>query len=102
MGGVKWVSNPCVRKNDDVVYLSDAECSYPPKEGPLLPVEGWLHTPNEVIRIDSQGMRACSSKMGGCWISPLRFTGLLPKIASEYLPLKLQTANDSIVDNKRL
>ena len=42
--GVKWVSNPCIRKNDNVVYLSDAECSYPPKEGPSLPVEGWLHT----------------------------------------------------------
>ena len=26
------------------VYLSDVECSYPPKEGPLPPVEGWLHT----------------------------------------------------------
>ena len=38
-GGVKWV-----RKNDDVVYLSDVEYSYPPKEGPSLPVEGWLHT----------------------------------------------------------
>ena len=44
MGGVKWVSNPCVRKNDNVVCLSDVECSYPPKEGPLPPVEGWLHT----------------------------------------------------------
>ena len=41
MGGrVKWVSNPCVRKNDNVVYLSDAECSYPPKEGPSPPVGG--------------------------------------------------------------
>ena len=44
MGGVKQVSNPHVRKNDNVVYLSDVECSYPPKEGSLLPVEGWLHT----------------------------------------------------------
>ena len=44
MGGVKWVSNPHVRKNDKVVYLPDAECSYPLKEGPLPPVEGWLHT----------------------------------------------------------
>ena len=43
-GVVKWVSNPHVRKNDNVVYLSDAECFYLPKEGHLLPVEGWLHT----------------------------------------------------------
>ena len=44
MGGVKLVSNPCVRKKDNVVYLSDMECSYPCKEGPLLPVEGSHHT----------------------------------------------------------
>ena len=42
-GGVKWVSNPPVRKKENVVYLSDVECSYPPKEGPLPPVEGWHH-----------------------------------------------------------
>ena len=44
MGGVKWVSNPHVKKNDNVVYLPEVECSYPPKEGPSLPVEGQLHT----------------------------------------------------------
>ena len=44
MGGVKQVSNPHVRKNDNVVYLSDTECSCPPKKGPPPPVEGWLHT----------------------------------------------------------
>ena len=43
-GGVKWVSNPCVRKKDNVVYFYDVECSHPPKEGPSLPVEGWHHT----------------------------------------------------------
>ena len=43
MGGVKWVSNPHVRNKDKVVYMSDVEGSYPPKEGPLLPVEGWHH-----------------------------------------------------------
>ena len=32
MGGVKWISNPHVRVKDKVVCLSDAECSYPPKE----------------------------------------------------------------------
>ena len=42
--GSEMGSNPCVRKNDTIVYLSDAECSYPPKEGPSPPVEGWLHT----------------------------------------------------------
>ena len=44
MGGVKWVSNPHVREKDKVVCLLDAECSYPPKEGPSLSVEGWHHT----------------------------------------------------------
>ena len=44
MGGVKEVSNPCVRKNGNVVHLSDMECSYPPKEGPSLPVDRWHHT----------------------------------------------------------
>ena len=43
-GGSEIGSNPHVRKKDTVVYLSDAECSYPPKEGPLPPVEGWHHT----------------------------------------------------------
>ena len=44
MGGVKWVSSPHVREKDKVVCLLDAECSYPPKEGSSLPVEGWHHT----------------------------------------------------------
>ena len=26
------------------VYLSDAECSYSPEEGPSPPVDGWLYT----------------------------------------------------------
>ena len=42
--GVKWVSNHHVRKKDKVVCLSDTECSYPHKEGPSPPVEGWHHT----------------------------------------------------------
>ena len=41
MGGVKQVSNPHVRVKDEVVCLSDAECSYPPKEGHSLTVEEW-------------------------------------------------------------
>ena len=32
-GGVKWVSNPCVREKDKVVCLLDVECSHSPKEG---------------------------------------------------------------------
>ena len=50
-----------------MVYLPDAECSYPPKEGPLLPVKGGSIPSNEETRINSHGMRACSSKkkMGG-------------------------------------
>ena len=44
MGGMKWVSNPCVGVKDKVVYLSDVECSYPPKEVPTLVVKEWHHT----------------------------------------------------------
>ena len=44
MGEVKWVSNPHVGKKDDVFCHSDVECSYPHKEGPSPPVEGWHHT----------------------------------------------------------
>ena len=55
------------------VYLSDVECSHPPKEGPSMPVEGWLHTSvrndedknNKETRIDSQSTRTCSSKKQG-------------------------------------
>ena len=47
MGGVKWVSNPHVGKKDKVVCLSGMECSYPHKEVPLLPAEGWLPTSTE-------------------------------------------------------
>ena len=43
-GGVKWEINLHVRDKDKVVCLSDAKCSYPPKEGPSLTVEGWHHT----------------------------------------------------------
>ena len=43
-GGVKQVSNPMSRGMTMPVYLSDAEYSHPPEEGPLPPVEGWLYT----------------------------------------------------------
>ena len=55
---------PHVRRNNKVVYFPDMECFYPPKEGPSLPVEGGFTPSNEETRIDSQGMRACSSKNG--------------------------------------
>ena len=42
--GVKWVSNPHVRVKDEIVCLSDVECSYPPKEVPTPIVEEWHHT----------------------------------------------------------
>ena len=44
MGGVKWVSNPHVGVKDEIVCLSDVECSYPPKEVPPLIVEEWHHS----------------------------------------------------------
>ena len=36
---------PCKEEQDTPpVYLSDTEYSHPPEDGPLPPVEGWLHT----------------------------------------------------------
>ena len=43
-GGVKWVSTPMSKGMTMPVYLSDVEYSHPPEEGPLPPVERWLHT----------------------------------------------------------
>ena len=80
MGGVKHVSNPRVRKNDNIVYLSDVECSYPPEEGPSLPVGGGFIPSTEETRIDSQSMRVCSSKNGGMLHKPLRLLHKPPTI----------------------
>ena len=44
MGGVKWVSNPCVGVKDKIGCPSDTECSYPPKEVPTPIVEERHHT----------------------------------------------------------
>ena len=77
MGGVKWVDNPYVRKNDKVVYLPDVECSYPPQEGPSPLVEGGSIPSHEETRVNSQGTRACSSKNGWLLDKPLRFILLL-------------------------
>ena len=79
---VKQVINSCVRKYDNVVYLPDAECSYPPKEGPSPPVGGGSIPSNKETKIDSQSMRACSFKKMGARLDkppelPLEFTGLL-------------------------
>ena len=64
------------------VCLPDAEYSLPPEEGPLLPMEGWLHTLHpkgretrisQETRIDSQTMRTCSpNKKGGTVGQPPR------------------------------
>ena len=36
---------PCQEEPETApVHLSDMEYSYPPEEGPLPPVEGWLYT----------------------------------------------------------
>ena len=35
---------PCQEEGQEDVYLPDAEYSHPCEEGPLLPIEGWLHT----------------------------------------------------------
>ena len=43
-GGVKQVSTPMSRGMTMPVYLPDMEYSHPPEEGPLSPIEGWLHT----------------------------------------------------------
>ena len=65
MGGVKWVSNPCVGVKDEEVCHSDAECSYPPR-GTYTDCKGVaLYPLNNQTRIDSQCTRTCSSKEWG-------------------------------------
>ena len=44
-GGVKWVSTPlCQEEGQVYIYLPDVEYSHQQDEGPLPPIEGWLHT----------------------------------------------------------
>ena len=62
IGGVKWVSSPHVRVKDEVVCLSDTECSYPPR-GTYTDCRGVaLYSLKNQTRINSQCMRTCSSK----------------------------------------
>ena len=95
--GVKWVSNPCVRNNNNICLPLWHRMLLPTKKGTLTTCRGAASYPplemmnmkNEESRIDSQSMRTCSSKkQGGGWISPLWFTGLLVWIALEYHPFK--------------
>ena len=80
MGGVKWVSNPHVGVKDEVVCLSDAECSYPPR-GTYTNCRGVaLYPSKSQTRIDSQCMRMCSSKRRGVTCEPQN-PKLLLKIA---------------------
>ena len=65
MGGVKWVSNPCVGMKDEAVYNSDAECSYPPRGTYTDCRRVALYPLNNQTRIDSQCMRTCFSKNNG-------------------------------------
>ena len=44
LGGVVVSTPPCQEEEQADVYLPNAEYSQPYKEGPLPPVEGWLHT----------------------------------------------------------
>ena len=64
MGGVKWVSNPCVGVKDEVVCLSDVECSYPPR-GTYTDCRVASYPSKNQTRIDSQCMKMCSSKRSG-------------------------------------
>ena len=64
------------------VYPPDVEYSHPPEEGPLPPMEGWLHTLHpkgrktklsHETRINSWSTRMCSSnEKGGTVGQPLR------------------------------
>ena len=65
MGGVKQVSNPCVRVKDKVVHLSDMECSYLPR-GTYTNCRGVaLHPWKNQTRFDSQCTRMCFPKGRG-------------------------------------
>ena len=70
MGGVKWVSNPYVKKNDNVCLPLQHRILLPTKRGTLTACRGVASYPslemtnkkNEESRIDSQSMRMSSSK----------------------------------------
>ena len=65
MGGMKWVSNPCVTVKDEAVCLSDMECSYPPR-GTYTNCRGVaLYPLKNQTRFDSQCMKMCFSKEMG-------------------------------------
>ena len=73
MGGVKWEINPHVREKDKVVCLSDRECSYPPEEGPSLPVEGWHHTLKRSKPELTANAQGCASLKKGVTCKPPKF-----------------------------
>ena len=57
MGEVKWVINPHVGVKDEVVCLSDVECSYPPR-GTHTDLEEWhctLQRTKPELTVNRQG-----------------------------------------------
>ena len=65
------------------VYLSNAEYSHPPEEGPSLPVEGWFIPSIEMMKNkDQQGNQnqqpehedVLLQKQGNSWRNPLGVT----------------------------
>ena len=76
MGGVNWVSNPCVRVKSCLVYHLNAECSCPPR-GTYTNNRGVALYPSEQPDYKQQCTRSCTLKKGGyTWniCRPLRNT----------------------------
>ena len=69
-GGVKWVSNPCVRVKDKVVYHSDGECSYLPS-GSYPIVEEWHCTLGRTKPELTANARGCASLKEQGWMNPV-------------------------------
>ena len=72
MGGVKWVSNPCVRVRGQLDYHLDVECSCPLR-GTYTNYKGVALFPSEQPDYKRQCSRLCSLKQGGIH-GPLRNT----------------------------
>ena len=72
LGGVKRVSNPCVRVKDQLVYHLDAECYYPPR-GTYTNDRGVALYPSEQPDYKQRHMRSCSLKQEGLYMDPKKY-----------------------------
>ena len=88
-GGVKWVSNPCVRVKGQLAYHLNVECSCPLR-GTYTDNRGVALHPSEQPDYKQQHMRSCFLKQAGGIHGPPRNTPTLTITAdSWYTPFEL-------------